>query len=91
MTVLYLCQLDPDQKIKGEPRVVGLLGRCVTRTDVEAWRFLPNVAGRQPSRRTWPTAEACIPRWARAGFTRLLDRDEFNAAIPALRGEESSS
>jgi hypothetical protein len=27
------------------------------------WRFFPSVAGRQPSKKSYPTLEACLPRW----------------------------
>lgn len=29
------------------------------------WRFLPRVSGRRPSAKTYPSADACLPPWAR--------------------------
>lgn len=32
---------------------------------LRGWRFYPRVSGRSPSRRGYPTADACLPTWAR--------------------------
>lgn len=29
------------------------------------WMFYPKVSGRSPSRRAYPTAERCLPAWAK--------------------------
>jgi hypothetical protein len=39
-----------------------LLGRA-NYHDGKGWKFMPNVSGRDPSRRFWPTWEACLPKW----------------------------
>lgn len=38
-----------------------ILGHAVEKTD--GWRFYPNATSRSPSRKSWPTMEACLPRW----------------------------
>ena len=43
------------------------------------WRFIPHVSGRKTSRRAWPTAEACIPHWAKSCRNRLLTSLEWLA------------
>lgn len=39
-----------------------LLGAATQMFD-GTWRFIPNVASRQRSRKSWPTWEACLPPW----------------------------
>lgn len=39
-----------------------ILGRCVY-GPCDGWRFIPNVFGRKPSKKYWPTWEECLPRW----------------------------
>ena len=34
------------------------------------WIFYPKVFGRSPSRKTHPTADACLPAWARKYFNQ---------------------
>lgn len=46
----------------------GLLGTA--RYSERGWRFQPNLSGRKPSRRFWPTMEACLPRWVGPGAER---------------------
>lgn len=41
-----------------------ILGYCTLRQD--GWYFIPNVSSRSPSRRGHATADACLPRWAKA-------------------------
>ena len=43
----------------GLPFLVG----TASLTNGQGWRFIPNVAGRSPSRRFHPTVERCVPRW----------------------------
>ena len=45
----------------------------------QGWRFIPRVSGRKTSRRAWPTAETCIPRWAKSNRNRLLTNLEWLA------------
>jgi hypothetical protein len=37
---------------------VGLCQRLAS-----GWKFFPKTTAHAPSRKTWPTWEACIPRW----------------------------
>lgn len=43
------------------------------------WQFIPNVVGRQPSRKFWDTAEASVPRWAQAIADRTYTATEWLA------------
>jgi hypothetical protein len=45
----------------------GFLYGSAVFTPGRGWRFLPNVAGRMPSRKFHATSEASIPQWARRG------------------------
>lgn len=80
---LYLCKMDPETTIAGEPRFVGILGRVVESQG--GYRFLSNVSNHKDSRKVWPSATACIPRWTNGcGFTRLLDKQELERARAVL-------
>jgi len=39
------------------------LGSAVEKRD--GWYFYPNVCGKAPSRKPHPTADACLPAWAK--------------------------
>lgn len=43
-----------------------VLGVAFKRPD--GWYFYPKVSGRSPSRRGHPTADACLPAWAKKAF-----------------------
>ena len=47
--------------VRGDGTDVGILGTMI-QTE-KGWRFIPNVAGRSPSRRFYKTASECVPRW----------------------------
>jgi hypothetical protein len=49
------------RRVPGSGQVLILGGASLTR-DL-GWRFIPSVSSRQPSRRFYPTWEACLPRW----------------------------
>jgi len=53
-----------------------VLGTCQPYTD--GYRFIPNLSGRRPSRRSYPTANACVPAWALKLSDRFITRDEFH-------------
>lgn len=79
---LYLCKLDPN--VKGEPKFIGVIGRIVetsavgATTRIDGYRFLPNCTTHKASRKIWPSANACIPKWTeRCGFLRLLEHHEL--------------
>jgi hypothetical protein len=40
-----------------------ILGSAVLKDD--GWRFFPNISGKHTSRRGYPTADDCLPQWAR--------------------------
>ena len=48
------------------------------------WRFFPNVSGHSPSRKRHPTADACLPAWAKRrlkqGCSFLPPSDAVTAA-----------
>jgi hypothetical protein len=79
---LYLCKMDPTGS--GEPRFVLVVGRIVeVRTPARGagYRFIPHTAGRKTSRKIWPSANACIPKWTdKLGFLQLLDAMELEVA-----------
>lgn len=52
------------------------LGSCVHTPDL-GWRFLSGVSAHKNSRKYWPTAEACIPRWARRDDGALITAAEW--------------
>ena len=80
MTTLYLCKLDPN--VAGEPKFIAVLGRIVEVPG--GYRFLSNVSAHQSSRKVWPTANSCIPKWTeKCGFTALLERHEFQQPVAA--------
>ena len=53
-----------------------LIGRCIGDDD-QGWRFLPNTTSHKPSRKAWPSAVACIPRWAFDLSNDLLTAEEW--------------
>lgn len=53
------------------------IGACVESHD--GWRFIPAVTGRKGSRKSWPTAEECIPRWANKMGDGLVSVEAFDA------------
>lgn len=54
-----------------------LVGTCVEHP--KGWRFLPNCSTHQPSRKYWPTANACIPKWAFDLSDEMLTAAEWEA------------
>ncbi len=52
-----------------------VIGTC--RQSSDGWRFMPMISGRKVSKRDWPSASACIPRWARLRMGTLVTHDEF--------------
>lgn len=52
------------------------VGNCV-HTPNRGWRFLSGVSAHGNSRKFWPTAEACIPRWARQYGGQLITATEW--------------
>lgn len=77
---LYLVKLDPENKDhRGEPRYVATVGRIIETPN--GYRFLPATSAHKGSRKTWPTANGCIPLWTeKMGFLRLYDKAELDAA-----------
>lgn len=53
-----------------------LLGLCVQERD--GWRFRPQTSAHKGSRKGWPSAAACVPRWAFKASDDLLTREEWN-------------
>jgi len=54
------------------------------------WRFFPNVAGRMPSRRAYPSADACLPPWAKRRLQQgcsFLPKDTPVDAASAARAQ----
>jgi len=43
----------------------GLIGTA-RHSEGSGWTFQPNLSSHKPSRRFWPTLEACLPRWVGA-------------------------
>jgi hypothetical protein len=39
----------------------------------QGYRFLPQVSGRRGSVKVWPSADSCIPRWAK----KMADREDI--------------
>ena len=73
-----------------------LVGCCSHGRD--GWRFIPHVSGRKTSRRAWPTAGACIPRWAKSSRNRLLtnlewlsDGDPYIASGEDFKAKEAAA
>lgn len=62
-----------------------VIGRSVETP--KGWRFLPNTSAHQPSRRYWPSAVACIPKWAFEMGDELISAEEWRRrklrALPA--------
>lgn len=54
-----------------------LLGVCVEGRD--GWRFRPQTSARKGSRKGWPSATKCIPRWAFDASHDLLTKPEYDA------------
>ena len=52
-----------------------LVGTCTH--SIAGWRFLPNVYSRKASRKAWPSATACIPKWAFDLSDDLLTLEEW--------------
>jgi hypothetical protein len=81
---LYLCKLDPTkiESRTGEPQFVAVIGRiirCRITHDTEGYRFIPNTSSHRASRKTWPTANSCIPKWTeKFGFLRLYTYHELD-------------
>lgn len=57
----------------------GMVGSCVHYPHKDGWQFIPAVTSRKTSRRYWPTANKCIPRWAFDLSDEMLTSDEFKA------------
>lgn len=75
---LYVCKMESGPEA-GRFHLVAIVGRLVELHD--GWRFLPNTSAHKPSRRSWPTARAAIPTWARnLGLVQILNSDEMNKA-----------
>ena len=49
------------RRVPGSDQKLVLGGAMLVRD--AGWRFIPNVSSRKPSRRFYPTWEACLPRW----------------------------
>lgn len=78
---LYLAKLDPENG----GRFVAVVGRIVEYDG--GYRFLSNVSGHKSSRKVWPSANSCIPRWTeKLGFLTLLDKEDFDAARGKAEG-----
>ncbi len=54
------------------------VGNCVHTPNL-GWRFLSGVSAHGNSRKFWPTAEACIPRWAHQYGGTLITASEWRA------------
>lgn len=54
------------------------IGNCSYTSD-RGWRFLSAVSTHGNSRKFWPSAEACIPRWARQYGGTLMTATEWRA------------
>ena len=65
-----------------------LIGRCVG-GNVTGWRFLPNTTSHKPSRKAWPRAVQCIPKWAFDLSDDLLTSEEWAALCRAGRKDAS--
>ena len=52
-----------------------LLGVCVQERG--GWRFRPQTSAHKNSRKSWPSATACIPRWAFDASHDLLTLEEW--------------
>jgi hypothetical protein len=64
-------------KLAADGRYIGTLG--VINESPAGYRFLPRVFGHTSSRKHWPTAAACIPRWAKKQGGRTITQAEFDA------------
>jgi hypothetical protein len=62
----------------------------------KGWRFFPRVSGREPSRKFYPTLEACLPRWVGypdscesyyARYNGVLVSPDWGAPAPELRSD----
>lgn len=81
-------KVTDDETTKVIMTASGALGSCVF-TPGKGWKFNAFVPGRHDSRQYWPTAEACIPKWARGLMSELLSREgyqEFLNRGPKIEG-----
>ena len=65
-----------------------LIGRCIG-NDHKGWRFLPNTPSHKRSRKAWPSAVQCIPKWAFDLSDDLLTAEEWAALRKAGRKDAS--
>lgn len=63
MTVEHAREQEPTVVLKDKNGSV--IGRCVHHPFEDGWRFLSGSSAHGNSRKAWPTAEECIPKWAR--------------------------
>lgn len=54
------------------------IGNC-SYTSARGWRFLSAVSAHGNSRKFWPSAYACIPRWAHQYGGTLMTATEWRA------------
>lgn len=57
------------------------LGACVHYPAQGGWKFIPNTTSRSTSRKYWPTATTCIPKWAFDASDNLLTSSEYRAKM----------
>lgn len=43
------------------------------------WKFISHTSAHKNSRRFWPTAEKCLPGWARSYRPTLMTAEQFRA------------
>jgi hypothetical protein len=55
------------------------LGACVWHQREDGWRFIPAVTSRKASRRVWPSATECLPKWAFDLSEEMLTSSEYQA------------
>lgn len=58
-----------------------IIGRCIQKS--QGWKFQPHTDVHSPSRKHWPSANDCIPRWAHkvgGDHAELLTLEEVKAA-----------
>ena len=59
------------------------LGACVHYPMHNGWQFIPATTSRKSSRKFWPTATTCIPKWAFDLSDEMLTSSEFSANTKA--------
>lgn len=72
-------QADTEQTMVVVNREGVKLGACVWNQRENGWRFIPAVTSRRASRRAWPSATECLPKWAFDLSEEMLTSSEYEA------------